>query len=104
MPCYDGRPDSLAEERLQNENSRLKEMYRDQQIRSDELARMLCGLCTEIDRNPVTGWKSPIDKVEGLSDWWYEHQAFDVERVLEMVSDTLDEEEIRILKENIDSL
>ena len=85
----------------------LTETNRKLQRKVDNLTHMLYGLCNEVKDElfpDKTREKHPIDAVEGLSDWWYEHQSKDIKRVLASVSHILDDDDIEILKKNIDSL
>lgn len=61
MPCYDVRNSyDFGKQEAKHE--------------IDNLTRMLCGLCREID-NPHY-----INEVPGLREWWREHQKWDKKR------------------------
>ncbi len=71
MPCYDSRnePEYIYAEK----NKEIESLRK----RNDELTRMLCGLCTEIEL--AERWTF-INSVPGLTWWWEEHKAFDRKR------------------------
>lgn len=43
----------------------------------DEVTRLLCGLCTELE---AMDWDALIDEVDGLREWWEEHKEYDEEQ------------------------
>jgi len=74
MPCRDDR-DSYAAGRHcdQQEISDLTK-------RNDELAQMLCGLCTRIEHGTISGLYLISDD-KALNKWWTDHKKFDAERL-----------------------
>lgn len=72
MPCSDNQRWGDDEEHL--ELVKIKK-------RNDELARMLCGLCREIEWQHIGLYGESIeyfDKVPGLREWWEEHKKYDI--------------------------
>ncbi len=80
MPCLDSR-DSPSEiyrrhnTAVEHMEERHKEEIEALQARNDELARMLCGLCKATYDHDIT-----FPDVEGLQEWWRQHQIADRER------------------------
>jgi hypothetical protein len=81
MPCYDERnsPAYINEHEirpLQREILRLQD-------RNNNLTRMLCELCTALQRAGTESKMYPhgyIDRVTGLTQWWKKHQELDRKR------------------------
>lgn len=85
MPCYDGG----YSEQLKIDDVR-KATRRECQTeidmlrkRNDHLARMLCGICSRLERagqNRDQYPQSYIKDVPNLEKWWKEHQELDRQR------------------------
>lgn len=79
MPCYDSRDDLIRSSIVEDCNKREK-LLKD---RNDHLARMLCGLCTILERAGQNRDRYPqsyIRDVKDLPEWWEKHKEFDRKR------------------------
>ncbi len=82
MPCQDGGPSPEEYYRVTKENDR-KEAARRKAIKDklDNLTRMLCDICTVIERHhPDSSIQQSAGSVSGLRIWWDAHKKIDEKR------------------------